>query len=77
VALRRRWRITPPVDRLHDVGKKERGFKGLERPLCSEKHLTMKEDKCVQLSSSIEASPEELAASISAGDREIHHPNGE
>jgi len=37
----------------------------------------MKEDKYLLLSSSVEASPEELAASISPDDREIHHPGGE
>jgi len=37
----------------------------------------MKEDKYALLSSSLEASPEELAASISPDDREIHHPSGE
>jgi len=37
----------------------------------------MKEDKYLLLSSSIEASPEELVASISLDDRETHHPGGE
>jgi len=37
----------------------------------------MKEDKYSLLSSSIEASPEELAASVFPDDREIHHPSGE
>ncbi|KAF9650498.1 hypothetical protein BDM02DRAFT_3185340 [Thelephora ganbajun] len=36
----------------------------------------MKEDKHALLSSSVEASPEELAASILPDDQEIHHPSG-
>ena len=37
----------------------------------------MEEEKRALLSSSMEASPEELAASILPDDREIHHPSGE
>jgi hypothetical protein len=37
----------------------------------------MKEDKYALLSSSMEASPEGLAASVFPDDREIHHPGGE
>jgi len=37
----------------------------------------MKGNKYALLSSSLEASPEELTVSIFPDDREIHHPNGE
>ena len=65
----------PSIDTM--TSAKKEGLSGSEDPSCPEKLLTMKEDKRVLLSSSTEASPEELAASVSSGDREIHHPNGE
>lgn len=52
------------------------GFKDLEKTPLLVRHLTMAEDKRALLSSCVEASPEELAASILPDDREIHHPGG-